>query len=160
VNDQTEVPLPAEGEEPDLGWYAELVSKASDEEILAAFQRDRAALMDAIVGAMEQRFIPERAAGVEAVIQWDILDRPDGGTDSFQLAIANGTCRATRGTPGLPRTTLTIRPVPFTKLITGQVNPMKLFTFGKISIQGDLALAAKVSRFFELPQPMDPATGA
>jgi len=150
----------ASGEPPDLTWYAELVGKASDEEVLETFQRDRDALLDAIVSTMEDRFLPEMAKGVDAVVQWNVLDRPGGGEDTFQVKIHDGSCATTRGAPDLPRVTISMRPVPFTRLITGQANPMKLFTFGKLSIQGDLALAARVSRFFELPKPVKPSRGA
>ena len=56
-----------------------------------------------VFDGMKQAFVPEKAAGQSAVVQWDVT-APDG-PHSWTVKIADGTCTATTGAADAPRLT-------------------------------------------------------
>ena len=44
---------------------------------------------------MGEHLKPEAAQGVDAVVHWKILDRPDGGYDHYELVIKDGEATVT-----------------------------------------------------------------
>ena len=51
-----------------------------------------------------------------------------------------------------PRLTITLGAVEFLKVISGNANPMMMFMSGKLKAKGDLALAANIPNYFNLPK--------
>src|SRR5207302_5038529 len=117
--------------------FAELVRSASDEQIETGI---RAAgletVFDRIFQGMQERFVADKAAGVETDIQWVVTDQ--GNEYPYQVRVANGTCLAKRGRADSPRVTLTAALVPFLRLIAGQENGVQLFMKGQLKVAGDL----------------------
>ena len=138
--------------EVDADQYAALVAGASDEDLGRGLAENRDLLLDEIFKRMPERFRPDRAGDLDAVVDWRIRGRPDGGDDRWQLAIRNGGCSVVRDGDEEPTVTFTIGPVDFLKLITGNASGPMLFTFGKLKIRGDLLLAARIQSFFEVPR--------
>lgn len=130
--------------------FAALVREASDEQLESGFHENREVLLEEIFRRMPEQFDPERGAGVEAVIEWQIT-KPDGEPDRWQLAIRDGACTSTREGTAEPDVSMRVAPVDFVKLITGVAAGPKLFVFGRLRIRGNLMLAARMQGWFRLP---------
>ncbi len=83
-----------------------------DEESFDELMEDPAArerVIDAMIDHMVGLFRPEKAEGVEAIIHIKLWDRPEGGYEHFEMAIADGTCTLREPTDE-PDLTLKVRP--------------------------------------------------
>jgi putative sterol carrier protein len=101
-----------------------------------------------LMGLMPKAFLPEKAAGVEAVIQYHLAG--DQGGD-WVVAIANGACTVNPGTADAPKLTLSAEAADYLSIVTGKLNAMSAFAEGKVKLKGDLGLAMKLMNFFKLP---------
>ena len=130
--------------------FAELVRNTSDGEIETGV---RAAgvetVLDRIFDGMQQRFLPEKAAGVETDIQWVVTDQ--GNEYPYQVSIKGGSCTAGRGRAESAKVTFTLGLVPFMRLIAGQENGVQLFMKGQLKVGGDLMFSQRVQTFFATP---------
>lgn len=101
--------------------------------------------LDDVVAMYERKFDPEKAAGIDAVVQFDITG--DGGGQRFltiqdqQMAVAEGTH---------PDPTITVRSSleNFLKLNLGEANPMALMMTGKVKVSGSVPLAMRFTQLF------------
>ena len=127
-----------------------LVKSSRDDEIRATF-RDvgTAAALDRIFGMMSDYFRPERAAGVSATVQWRISDGAE--EHPYVVTFADGTCEAHRGTVDKPRTTVSTDIARFSRIVSGQANPVKLLMTRKLKASGDVMFARKIDGFFDIP---------
>jgi hypothetical protein len=101
---------------------------------------------------MEHQLDPVKAASVEAVIHWEIT-RPGGaGADRWQVVIDHGRARATRGFGRAPTLKITIDALRFIELVSGITTGPLLFTQGKLRLDGDLMLAARLPALFRMPR--------
>jgi putative sterol carrier protein len=145
----------AEGQqvpEIDAEQYAALVAGASDEDLERGLAENRELLLEEIFKRMPERFRADKAGDLDAVIEWRIDGRPDGGDDRWQLTIRNGACTVVPNGDEEPTLCFRVGAVNFLKLITGNASGPMLFTFGRLKIRGDLLLAARVQSFFEVPR--------
>ncbi len=101
-----------------------------------------------LMDLMPKAFLPEKAAGVEAVIQYH-LSGAQGG--DWVITIANGACTVAPGSVEAPKLTLTADSADYLSIITGKLNAMSAFAEGKVKLKGDLGLAMKLMNFFKLP---------
>lgn len=131
--------------------FASLVAQATDEQLADGFAANRELILEEIFNRMPEQFDAAKAAGVDAVIEWQITDAPGGGTDRWQLAIHAGGCACARDGDADPDVTFTVAPVDFVKLIAGAESGPRMFVFGKLKIRGNLMLAARVQGFFTVP---------
>jgi putative sterol carrier protein len=104
--------------------------------------------IEKLISLMPKAFLPEKAAGVDATIQYH-LSGAQGG--DWVITIANGTCEVAKGTTEAPKLTLTADAADYLNIVTGKVNAMSAFAEGKVKLKGDLALAMKLMNFFKLP---------
>jgi putative sterol carrier protein len=126
-------------------------------------EENRAIILDGIFGQREEHFDADGAKGTDAVLDWKIFDRPEGGYDHWRIEIADGKCRAHDEPDDRPaRVTFRAKPVDFLKPVTGSASGPQMFITGKLKIEGDLTLAARVQGFFQVPRrrlsPQRPAT--
>ncbi len=154
-------PQPTEGESangtPDLAAvsaedFAALVANASDDQLAEAMkgpQRD--IVLPEIFARMAEHLDPAKAKGHDAVVHFQILDRPDGGYDEFELIVHDGVCDVSETPSEEPRVTLKVDPVGFLKLITNQASGPGLFMTGKLKIEGDLMYAPQIASLFRVP---------
>ena len=124
--------------------------KAQLEAVLASEHRGK--FLDAIFNRMPAQFRPEKAGSANAVIHWTITGGPDGGTDTYELVIADGACTLSPTPQAEPKLTFTLGGYDFLQLIAGAANPMMLFMTGKVKAKGDLGLAANIANYFDLPK--------
>ncbi|MGI8922268.1 MAG: SCP2 sterol-binding domain-containing protein [Solirubrobacteraceae bacterium] len=144
---ESDAPAPPSADE-----LAAMVANASDEQLAEAMASDgRSMILDEIFGRMADHFVAERAAGVNAVVHWKILDRPDGRYDHYELVIENGACSLSDVPSREPRVTLRVKPVDFIRLVTGSATGPALFMTGRLRIEGDLMFATRVATLFRVP---------
>jgi putative sterol carrier protein len=129
------------------------VEQHSNEELMAAIQQQDGGVdgvLDKVFAGMVESFNPARAAGQQAVVQFEI-NAPDG-TREYAMRVADGRCEIDRGRAESPRVTIQVGLADFLRLITGNVNGMQLFMTGKIKVRGDLFFAQTYQSWFERPQ--------
>lgn len=133
--------------------FAQLVQATPDDEIKQVMRGDgRGKVLDEIFGRLPGLFRADRAGATSAVIHWVITDRPDGGADTYEVVIDDGTCAVSETPHKDPKLTLTVAPVDFLKVVTGAGNPMMMFMTGKLKAKGDLGLAANIVKLFDIPK--------
>lgn len=131
--------------------FAALVAQANDEQLQEAMtgpQRESA--LREIFARMAEHFDPARANG-DSVVHFQILGRPDGGYDEFEMVVRDGRCEVSEEPSEEPRVTLKVEPVSFLKLITNQKSGPELFMMGKLKIDGDLMFAPQIASMFRIP---------
>lgn len=134
-------------------WF---VSRASITQLERLMTHDhlRHVVLDEIFRRMSEHLDPVRAAGLRAVVHWRFTGGSgDGGYDRFQTRIESGQCVSGRYPTADPRVTVTLSPVDFLRVISGSVNVTLLFMRGKVKVRGDIALAAGLINYFDLPRP-------
>jgi putative sterol carrier protein len=100
-------------------------------------------LMEKMPGA----FIPEKAQGVDAVIQFKFTGAEPG---DWVAAIKDGKVDVSRGTNPSPKMTLTADSSDYVKIFTGELDGMQAFMQGKLKLAGDLNLAMKLMQMFKI----------
>lgn len=96
--------------------------------------------------AMPRSFQKSAAAGLKAVIQFDITG--DGG-GKWYAAIDDGALSMAEGDHSGPNLTLTASAEDYLAISNGTLNPQLAFMTGKIRAQGDLGLALKMPLLFK-----------
>jgi putative sterol carrier protein len=90
--------------------------------------------------------------GLDAVIHFRITGAPDGGQDVYEAVIKDGAVTVNNPpTSESPRVAITVAPVPFLKLVTGQQSGPVMFMTGKLKLDGDVMFAARITSFFRIP---------
>jgi putative sterol carrier protein len=133
--------------------FAQLVKSTPDRTLAEVMQSDqRSKILDEVFARMPSLFRADRAGATNAVIHWNITDRPDGGTDTYELVVADGTCTLSQSADRDPKLSLTLGPVDFLKVVSGSGNPVMMFMTGKLKAKGDLGLAANIANLFDIPK--------
>ena len=133
--------------------FAALVRDASDAQLAEGLRTNRETILDQIFDAMPEHLDPESSSQAEAVLEWRISGREDGGHDRYQVRIDRGTCEVTRDGDEQATVVYTIGPVEFIRLMSGNASGPELFMTGRLIIEGDLMLAAMVQSWFQQPDP-------
>ena len=95
----------------------------------------------------EKAFLPEKAVGVDAVIQYKFSGDQAG---EYIVKIADGVCKVEEGEAEEPTLTLSTDGEFFRDVLLGKEDGMKGFMMGKIKLAGDLNLAMKLTSFFKM----------
>jgi putative sterol carrier protein len=133
--------------------FAQLVKSTPDAQIAEVMSGDlRGKVLNEVFERMPALFRADRAGSTNAVIHWNITGRPDGGVDTYEVVIENGTCRISQTPEHDPKLALTLGPVEFLKVVSGGANPVMMFMTGKLKAKGDLGLAANISNLFDIPK--------
>ena len=107
------------------------------------------ATLDRIFEGMTQRFLPEKAAGQSALVQWDI--RVADGVRTYQVNFADGKCSPSRGANAAdPRVTLDLALPDFLRVITGKLAGPQAFFTGKLKLKGDMMFAQVQQQWFKM----------
>lgn len=96
---------------------------------------------------MPSRFKPDKAAGVNAVIQYDITGE-GGGT--WHVTIKDGTCAVAAAAATNPNLTLTMSGQDWLDMLAGKVSGQMAFMSGKLKLKGDMGLAMKIGGMFSV----------
>jgi putative sterol carrier protein len=96
---------------------------------------------------MASRFRADKAAGVNATIQYDITG-DQGGT--WNAVIKDGACTVNQGAAPTPNLTLQIAAQDWLDMLSGKQSGQMLFMSGKLKIKGDMGLAMKLGSMFSM----------
>jgi alkyl sulfatase BDS1-like metallo-beta-lactamase superfamily hydrolase len=131
-------------------WF---VSRASATQLadLMSHPHLRHVVFDEIFRRMSEHLDPVKAATVRAVVHWRFTDGADG-YDRFETVIANGVCTSGTEPTDDARVTITLAPAEFLRVVTGGVSVAGLFMRGKVKVKGDIAFAAGLINYFDLPR--------
>ncbi|HEY0001895.1 MAG TPA: SCP2 sterol-binding domain-containing protein [Actinoplanes sp.] len=133
--------------------FAQLVKTTPDAQIAEVMAGEsRTKILDEVFNRMPSLFRPEKAGTTTAVIHWIITGGADGASDTYETVIEDGACTVTNQPVREPKLAMTMDPVTFLKVVTGDGNPMMMFMTGKIKAKGDLGLAANVAKLFDIPR--------
>jgi putative sterol carrier protein len=100
-----------------------------------------------IKDGMVEAFQPEKASGVNAVIQFD-LTGDNGG--QFYLDIGDGDISVHDGLADNPKTTIVATTEDYFKVATGELGAMPAVMSGKLKIKGDMGVAMKMQQMFKI----------
>jgi putative sterol carrier protein len=133
--------------------FAQIVKSTPDSQISELLQGEqRKQILDAIFAKFPSLFRPDRAGSTNSVIHWNVGGAPDGGVDTYELVIADGACTLSPTPAADPKLAITVGPVDFIKVVSGNGNPMMMFMTGKLKAKGDLGLAANIANLFDIPK--------
>ncbi|MFC8129931.1 SCP2 sterol-binding domain-containing protein [Streptomyces sp. NPDC057302] len=132
--------------------FAKIVKGLSGKEITEIAQDGelRARVLREVFGRMGRQFKPEAAGTVKALIRWKIT-----GIDEavYETDIDEGSCTVREGrSEAEPRVTLVMSDAEFLKLVSGNASPVTMFMMRKLKIVGDVAFAAGLTRYFDIPK--------
>jgi putative sterol carrier protein len=128
------------------------ISSITDEQLREALGGpQREAIIGEVFRRMEVHFKPGSTAGVDAVIHWKIMGRPDGGIDHYEVVLRDGVCTTSKAPQHEPRVTLALDGVDFMRLVTGNAAGPMLFMSGKLKIEGDLMFSTQIQSMFTIP---------
>jgi putative sterol carrier protein len=100
-----------------------------------------------LMSRMPKAFLPEKAPGLDAVIQFKFSGEEAG--DWF-ATIKDEKCTVEKGTHASPKMTLSADSADYVKIFTGEVDGMQAFMQGKLKLAGDLNLAMKLMTMFKI----------
>lgn len=100
-----------------------------------------------LMSKMPAAFLPEKAPGLDAVIQFKFTGAEAG---DWYAEIKDGKVNVVQGTHPSPRMTLTADSTDYIKIFTGELDGMQAFMQGKIKLAGDLNLAMKLTQMFKI----------
>src|SRR2546430_7878030 len=133
--------------------FAQMVKSTPDAKLKEVLQGEqRGKILDEVFARMPGLFRPDRAGSTNAVIHWNVGDRPDGGADTYELVIADGKCTLSPKPEHEPKLALNLGAVDFLKVVSGNGNPVMMFMTGKLKAKGDLGLAANIANLFDIPK--------
>ncbi|MEU7646771.1 SCP2 sterol-binding domain-containing protein [Streptomyces huasconensis] len=135
--------------------FARMVKGLSGRQ-LAEISRDgalRARVLGEVFGRMERQFRPKAAGSLTALIRWTVTGDGAGPDVVYETRIADGTCTVRQGRSAAePRLTLAMADAEFLRLVSGNASPVMLFVTRKVRVTGDVALAAGLARYFDIPK--------
>lgn len=106
--------------------------------------------LKAIFKAMERRYVPANANGFDGEIQYD-LKYENGRTTTWSIALNSHAAKARRGPAAAPALTISSTIADFVRMGTGDLAPARALLTGRISITGDLVIAARLGEMFGQP---------
>jgi NAD(P)-dependent dehydrogenase (short-subunit alcohol dehydrogenase family)/acyl dehydratase/putative sterol carrier protein len=95
---------------------------------------------------MEAHFVPEAAAGVDVVFQYNISG---SGGGSWYAIVKDQTCKVAKGQHEKPTTTIDMAAPDFMAMMKKQITPMNAYTSGKLKISGDLMKSQLIEKLFK-----------
>ncbi|MEU4196220.1 SCP2 sterol-binding domain-containing protein [Kribbella sp. NPDC026611] len=101
---------------------------------------------------MPEYLRPARAAGFDAVISWQITGAGGDGTpetvDEYRIRIHDGRCTILDERPVAPDISIRTDPATLLRIVTGNEDPVLAVLKQRLSVRGDLALAARLTKLF------------
>jgi putative sterol carrier protein len=98
-----------------------------------------------IMEGISKAFVPEAAAGVDAVFQFEVTGDQAA---VYHLIVKNNMLTVKEGSFENPNVVMNMDTPDFIDLMTGQLDGMSAFMSGKLRIDGDIMLAQTFATFF------------
>ncbi len=133
----------------DLGELSRLVARTSERELrhrLIGGVREVA--LREIFRRMPEYLRPARAEGFDAVVGWQITGASGGGVDEYRILVSDGACRVLTGHRDPPAISVRTDAATLLRIVTGNEDPVLAVLKQRLSVRGDLALAAQLSKLF------------
>ena len=99
-----------------------------------------------LFGMLPDAFIPEKADGMDAVIQFVLSGEEES---NWFVTIKEGAAVVEEGEHTEPTMTLSSDSQDYKDIVTGKSNAMNAFMQGKVKLQGNLNLAMKFAEMFK-----------
>lgn len=132
--------------------FARAIASAPPDRLAATMEGPmRSVILDEVVRRMESEFMPDRAGGMDAVIELRIGGRPGGGFDVYQLVIRDNRCVAVKDGTEESRVALELSAVDFLKLTSGIERGMDLYLGGALKFNGQAILLTRLTSMFQIP---------
>ena len=96
---------------------------------------------------MPDAFNADAAKGVDVVFQYNISGKSGG---EWKVSVKDEKCAVEAGKADKPTCTLNIGDSDFIDMITGKLDPMKAFTSGKLTIDGDVMKSQLIGKLFKM----------
>jgi putative sterol carrier protein len=106
------------------------------------------AMTDTLLSQFTQSFTPDKAAGVDAVIQLKFSGENGG---DWYMVIKEGQCNLVKGLSDSPSLTLESTLVDFKDMVAGKIDPVKAFMSGRLRFSGNMMVAMKLAALFGKP---------
>lgn len=90
---------------------------------------------------------PDKVLDTKAVVQFEFTGKEAG---EWYASIDNQGCIVAQGVHSSPDLTLKADSEDFLKIVSGQMDAMQAFMLGKVRIDGNMGLAAKLLQTFKL----------
>lgn len=136
----------------DASELARLVDRTSERELrhrLIGGAREIA--VREIFRRMPEYLRPARAAGFDAVVSWQITGAGGAGrldVDEFWIRISDGCCTRLGDRPETTDISIRTDPATLLRVVTGNEDPVLAVLKQRLSVRGDLALAARLTKIF------------
>jgi alkanesulfonate monooxygenase SsuD/methylene tetrahydromethanopterin reductase-like flavin-dependent oxidoreductase (luciferase family) len=133
--------------------FVKLVSGRSDVELERRFGRSFA--QKAIFGAMARAYQPEVSPGFRGDIVYELKHVTDGvrPPDYWTLHVEDGRASAEQRDGSAPALRIRMALPDFARVAAGEVHPALAMMEGRIEMEGDLKLAARLGEMFGAPSP-------
>jgi alkanesulfonate monooxygenase SsuD/methylene tetrahydromethanopterin reductase-like flavin-dependent oxidoreductase (luciferase family) len=132
---------------------AKLVAGRSDAEIEKRF--GRAVTQKAIFAAMARAYVPEVAAGFEGEIVYELTRSSNGRRtpDVWTLRVQDGRATAVQAGGAAPAVLVRLPLPDFARIVSGELHPAAALMDGRMELEGDLRVAARLGEMFGGPSP-------
>jgi putative sterol carrier protein len=119
----------------------------SDDEINQALAGKYDQTVAEVFEGMKRHFLPEKAGGQSAVIQYNVK-APDA-VHTYQIKVDGTQCEVSKGTTDPARVTLTLAFPDFLRLVSGKLNGVQAYFTGKLKVAGDAMFAQTMQGWFK-----------
>jgi predicted lipid carrier protein YhbT len=114
----------------------------------------RRLVLDAIFWQLPRSIGHHRGSGINSSVRWRVTGRPDGIADEYRLDFSDSRCHVSRGPDGPPPAlTITLDAAELVRLATRRSDPVSAFFTGRLTITGNMMVAAKLGAVFLGPAP-------
>ena len=103
--------------------------------------------IEEMMNRMPKAFLPDKAEGVEAVIQYHLSGAEAG---DWVVTIGDGQCVVERGTTEEATMTLKADSQDYKDIILGKLDPMTAFMQQKVKLTGNLNMALGLTKYFKM----------
>lgn len=133
--------------------FARLISRASTDQIEAVMQRPELAelVLDEVFRRMGAHYEPGRTRDTEAVVRWRVGDDPDTAL-RYECVLTGDTCTVSKEPRHEPRVTITVGPVDFLRVASGNASPATMLMRGRLKVAGDVGFATGLTKLFRIPR--------
>ncbi|MDI2031292.1 SCP2 sterol-binding domain-containing protein [Saccharopolyspora sp. TS4A08] len=133
--------------------FARLISRSSVDQLNAVLAEPalRESILDEIFRRMGEHYQPEHAKRSHAVVNWRIGKGDD--LLHFECVLADGRCQVTKGAQhASPTVTITMTPLDFLQLTSGNTTAPKLVMARRVRLAGDIGFAVNLPKLFQIPK--------
>jgi len=128
--------------------FQAFVRRADDRRLERTIGSDRGLRL--IFGAMAQAFVPEAAGGFSGELEYR-LRRADGTVADWTVAIDGERAEARPGPANAPKLKVMLGVADFVRIAGRDLDPGKALLTGRLDLEGDLAVAARLGEMFGQP---------